>query len=453
MTKSKSKLIGEGSSGCVFKPALPCKSEDYDKNNKQVSKLVFSENYSQELKMNQYIQNIPDHNQWCSIFTQSCKSPNLNKLQKISMIEDCLEEKEFQKVKGLLIGDYAGISLQQYFEKTFSKQAYHSIPLFTKAFKKFIPKIKSLFVATQQLHHHNICHNDLNYRNITFKKDRFYLIDFGVSGKFTDMNRFKKRINRELKLNRIYLSYPYEYILMTQSDKLKKDKSLFENKEFKDNHDIYQFIHEKIFQRKNINQKIKDGFIRSKLINSSINGKVTFNPNFFLKLELNPSTLNMEKLFPLIQKKYFSENNNALPLIKKINGFFKFESKFQGRVVTENGEITFKDFKIGKNFSINFNAKITEFGERGKIQFNVTKTFQHKTNLSNKIEIKGYIIPTNEKVVFQNFLLNNSSVSDKKIKVYEDKFEKEVIQKSLKNIFNEKKLNKYFKNLIKTILA
>ena len=73
MKKSKSKLIGEGSSGCVFKPALPCKSEDYDKNNKQVSKLVFSENYSQELKMNQYIQNIPDHNQWCSIFTQSCK--------------------------------------------------------------------------------------------------------------------------------------------------------------------------------------------------------------------------------------------------------------------------------------------------------------------------------------------------------------------------------------------
>ena len=204
---------------------------------------------------------------------------------------------------------------------------------------------------------------------------------------------------------------------------------------------------------KSDNIKIKNGFIRSKLINSSINGKVTFNPNFFLKLELNPSTLNMEKLFPLIQKKYFSEDDNALPLIKKINGFFKFESKFQGRVITENGEITFKDFKIGKNFSINFNAKITEFGERGKIQFNVTKTFQHKTNLSNMIEIKGYIIPANEKVVFQNFLLNNSSISDKKIKDYEDKFEKEVIQKSLKNIFNEKKLNKYFKGLIKTILA
>ena len=88
------------------------------------------------------------------------------------------------------------------------------------------------------------------------------------------------------------------------------------------------------------------------------------------------------------------------PTTRSTSLFFKFESKFQGRVITENGEITFKDFKIGKNFSINFNAKITEFGERGKIQFNVTKTFQHKTNLSNMIEIKGYIIPANEKVVF-----------------------------------------------------
>ena len=143
----------------------------------------------------------------------------------------------------------------------------------------------------------------------------------------------------------------------------------------------------------------------------------------------------MEKLFPLIQKKYFSENENRLPLIKKINGIFNFKSKFEGSVITQNGEITFKDFKIGKKNSLNINATVTEFGKTGKIQFNVIKVFQNKTNLSNKIEIKGYVIPSKEKVIFEKFLLNNNPMLVEKTKDYEDKFEKEVVQKSLKNIF------------------
>ena len=194
--------------------------------------------------------------------------------------------------------------------------------------------------------------------------------------------------------------------------------------------------------------KIKNGFIRSRLINSSMNGEITLKPNFFLKLDLKPSSLIVEKLFPLIQKKYFSTNENEAPLIKKINGLFNFKSKFDGSVITENGEIIFKDFKIGKKKSLNFNAKITEFGKKGKIQFNVTKIFQHKKKSHNRIEIKGYIIPYNNKVVFQKFFLNDTLVPVKKIKDYEDKFRREVVQKSIKNIFNEKKLNKYFKSLI-----
>ena len=214
---------------------------------------------------------------------------------------------------------------------------------------------------------------------------------------------------------------------------------------------LNNFLKLNFVKRDNI--KIKDGFIRSKLINSHISGEINFKPNFFLKLELKPSTLNMEKLFPLIQKKYFSENENRLPLIKKINGIFNFKSKFEGSVITQNGEITFKDFKIGKKNSLNINATVTEFGKTGKIQFNVIKVFQNKTNLSNKIEIKGYVIPSKEKVIFEKFILNNNPMLFEKTKDYENKFEKEVVQKSLKNIFNEKKLNKYFQGLIKIILA
>tara|TARA_B110000971_G_scaffold122433_1_gene125363 strand:- start:326 stop:1660 length:1335 start_codon:yes stop_codon:yes gene_type:complete len=194
--------------------------------------------------------------------------------------------------------------------------------------------------------------------------------------------------------------------------------------------------------------KIKDGFIRSKLINSSIDGEVTFEPNFYTKLNFKLSELNMEKLFPLIEKNFFSKNTNNLNLIKKINGIFNFQSKFEGNIIFKNGEIELKDFKIGKNKSLYFNAKITEPSKKSKIQFNAVKTINYKKNLIKKIEFFGHLIPSINKVTFEKILLDGNTLSTEKIKDYEKIFDDEVIRKSLKNIFNENKLNKYFKNLI-----
>ena len=260
---TKSKVIGEGSSGCVFKPALPCKNEKYDNKNKEVSKLIFKENYPKELKMNRYIQNIPQSNLWSSTWNKSCNPPTLKTLNRISFIEDCLEEKEYKKAQKLLIGDYSGISLKNYFEKTFSKKSFDSSKEFYKSFITFIPTIQSLFTGIMKLYEHKICHHDLNYHNITYKNKSCYMIDFGISCNFSEMNRFKKRIKRELKNQRIYLSYPYEYILMINKDDLKKEKTLFLEKEYKENHKLYRFIHETIFQRKNIDHKIRELLDRS----------------------------------------------------------------------------------------------------------------------------------------------------------------------------------------------
>jgi hypothetical protein len=310
-----------------------------------------------------------------------------------------------------------------------------------------------------------------NKKKIIFKENNLILnrknnVFFKIDESLIKINNDNKK--RELIINGKFLN---NEIFIELNSKLKNKNNLivqvpkldllakvfFETKNSGDNFGSFDFEILNNFLRFNFIKrddiKVENGFIRSKLINSSINGKITFKPNFFLKLELKPSTLNMEKLFPLIQKKYFSENENILPLMKKINGIFNFKSNFEGSVLSENGEITFKDFKIGKKTSLNFNATIKEFGKKGKIHFNIIKIFQHKTNLSNRIEIKGYIVPSNEKVVFQKFLLNNSLIPVGKTKDYEDKFKKEVVQKSLINIFNEKKLNKYFKGLIKIILA
>ena len=198
---------------------------------------------------------------------------------------------------------------------------------------------------------------------------------------------------------------------------------------------------------KDENIKLTNSFIRSKLINSSLKGTVAFNPNFFLNLDFDISNINAEKLFVFMKKIYFSDNINNLSLVKKLNGIFNFKSKFEGTIINENGKIFLKDFKVGKNKSLFFNAKIIEFGKKGKIQFNLIKTGKNKRDLKKRIEIIGFLIPTSSKIVFDKFLINGTKLSTEKTKEYENDFKETIIQNSLTNIFNENKINKYFKNL------
>jgi hypothetical protein len=195
------------------------------------------------------------------------------------------------------------------------------------------------------------------------------------------------------------------------------------------------------------NLKLKDGFIRSKIANSSLEGEINFKPNFFSKIDFKISNLNVEKLFPLIKKNYFSANKTNISLIKKINGIFNFKSKFTGTVINRNGEILFENFKIGKTEPIIFNAKIFEFGEKSKVQFNLVKIVEYKRNLQKKIEIKGFLIPSSTKVIFQKFILDGNELSVEETTKLQKKFENKVVQDSLANIFNKSKTNKFLKNL------
>jgi len=205
------------------------------------------------------------------------------------------------------------------------------------------------------------------------------------------------------------------------------------------------------FVKKN-NIKLTNGFIRSKLINSSVDGEVAFKPNFFSTLNFELSNFNTEKIYHLVEKFFFSDNINSFSLIKKINGVFKFKSKFkskfEGRVINKNGEILFEDFKVGSNNnSFSFNARVFEFGKKSKVQFNLIKIINYNRGLFKKIEITGHLIPSNSKVIFDKFLLDENELSVEKTKEYEKIFEDEFIENSLVNIFNKKKINKFFNNL------
>jgi len=199
---------------------------------------------------------------------------------------------------------------------------------------------------------------------------------------------------------------------------------------------------------KNDNLNLTDGFIRSRLINSSLEGEIAFKPNFYSRLDFKPSELNIKKLIPVILKNYFSDDTVNLSLIKKINGIFKFKSKFEGSIINKNGEILLDNFKAGKNKSFYFNARIIELGKKGKVKFDLVKIIKHKKDEQKKIKIIGFLTLSNSKIFFEKFLLDGNKLSVKKTKKYENKFQNELIRDSLSNIFNEDKMERFFKNLL-----
>ena len=164
------------------------------------------------------------------------------------------------------------------------------------------------------------------------------------------------------------------------------------------------------------NIKIKKGFMRNNLINSSFEGDITLKPNFFFNLNLEPTVLNAEKLFTIIQKEYFSDDAGKLELIKKINGFFNFKKKFQGNIIFKNGEILFKNFITGTNSSLLFDASISEFGNKGKIHFNIIKTIQYRKSPSKELKILGFIVPSTSKIIFEKLLFGKEDFTQKKLK-------------------------------------
>jgi hypothetical protein len=88
---------------------------------------------------------------------------------------------------------------------------------------------------------------------------------------------------------------------------------------------------------------------------------------------------------------------------------------FAGNIIFKNSEVLFQNFKIGK-----------------------------ENNSIKELKISGFIIPSSSKVTFKKILLDKKNLKAKKIQKYEEKFENEVVDTSLSNIFNESKINNYF---------
>lgn len=260
MEKQKGgELIGKGSYGCVFYPAIKCNRQRNIEGD-MVSKIFFSRESAkearEEIKNDNVIRKIPGYAQWCHLWDKDCLPGDYTKIFKQDhSIQTCLDyhymdSNEFNKHRRMLQGDYAGTPLYLYMESKFTKRVIHNKNEFTKQFLDLMRLMKPLFIGLVQLNKHHISHNDIKGDNIMIDDDGCKYIDFGISCNYSDTNFFKTRSMSEFISDRIYPSYPYEFIyLYATKDVLEEEKQDKLYHIYRYLHDRYSNIHETIFKR------------------------------------------------------------------------------------------------------------------------------------------------------------------------------------------------------------
>ena len=304
-----------------------------------------------------------------------------------------------------------------------------------------------------------------NQKKIQFTKNN--IIFFDKNKKLFEINesstKFKSKNNiQKLSANGHFLNHKISFILENKPDgritiKLKVpqlDLSTNILLEKKDNFKNFKglvklevlnsFLQFNLIKNKGI--MINKGFIRSSLLNSSFEGNLLIEPFYSFNLDIAPNTLDIKRLIRILRQNFFLDNFYAIELIKKIDGSLTLRKIFEGKVIFKNREILLQDFKVGKKNDILFDATVSKFGEKGKIQFNISNNTQDKKNFVKSVKLSGFLIPSSSKVTFEKIIFGEEIFTEKKIKNYEKKFKSEVINNSIINIFNEIKINNFFKN-------
>ena len=307
-----------------------------------------------------------------------------------------------------------------------------------------------------------------NNKKIIFEKNQLYLTQENEDLIVINNSRIQlnsDNLKKELVLNGLFLDNKINLSLTNLSDKknnlILKIPSLdinanvvFEKNNQTNVYDgtiniqvLNNLLFFKFFKDKSFN--IEQGYIRNDLINSSILGDIILKPNFFINLTLEPNYLKIKKIFNLTNMSFFKEDYlNNIEMLKKINGSVSIKQILNGEIIFENNQIILKNFYNEADNNYIINAQINEYGKKGKIRFQLTKKLNNKDNATNNIEIIGYLIPFESKIIFNQISLDNVEYSIDQVEELETKFNKEVIEKSLDNLFEKAKLDNFFKSLI-----
>lgn len=215
--------------------------------------------------------------------------------------------------------------------------------------------------------------------------------------------------------------------------------------------------------------EIYNSYFRNKVFQSSFNGEVKFNPYFNFNLFVNIKNFNFEKLIEnnildlLELMRSSKKTNGKLKLIHEKNNFnSKFINKFATSLTIANNDIEINDLIIEFNEGyLKFSGLITNNENYEKLNFNLemginkTSKFLKKFNVKKKgvyekinLKTNGYLNLTNNKIYFNTILLNkNYKANEEDKKYYKRNFENIILKDGILNIFNDKKLSIFLKEI------
>jgi hypothetical protein len=184
MTTPSTKVIGEGTYGCVLKPSLPCdnKTAQISYKNK-LSKLMLSSAALKEVEEYAIISNVDKNAQYYTGKPTRCKMKET--IDSIKAIENCkLIKKNFKNktVKQiiadtdlLIIGD-GGDDLEKWVKKVVKSKDVG------KRVAEFWNEMPRLFRGLKVFKSYNLVHHDLKPQNVVFHTEtkRANFIDFGL---------------------------------------------------------------------------------------------------------------------------------------------------------------------------------------------------------------------------------------------------------------------------------
>ena len=203
-----SKVIGEGSYGCVHKPALKCKNKDYDSNPNIVSKLLTKHNANDELKEFKLIKKADEKEHFYLGQPDSCDLDQGVKNKTAIDLCNRFDSKKINDYKLLLLknggADLGGI-----------EDKYKSMPdnrHSTRKMEEFWLDMSRILYGSMLLMDKKIVHHDLKQQNIVYNEEtgRVNFIDFGL---MTTILKMKNTANKNKYPFGTHWSFPAEVIL------------------------------------------------------------------------------------------------------------------------------------------------------------------------------------------------------------------------------------------------
>lgn len=211
--KSKHKVIGEGTYGCVIEPALKCTTEqDYDN---KVSKVMKYSDAVKELREYDSLKSIPDIEKYAVRVPVLC-DPKLG-VDFSTVVRKCKGSrvrgtyKENQRRLAILLMENGGLDLNNFSINIFPE-------LETDDQNKFLTAFLDVIKGVQFFNKMDILHQDIKAGNMVYslKTNKMKFIDFGL---MTTKTQFIKSSSRnENRFAQTWSYYPPEFSCANFSD-------------------------------------------------------------------------------------------------------------------------------------------------------------------------------------------------------------------------------------------